>query len=196
MEKNYAAMPDRELIGLARRGDQLAYRIIYEKYVRTVRARVMGFFRWQADVDDVVSESFQKFFGKLDAYDQERDVLPWLLTIATRTALDRLEANRREDTKKENYKVSGPEYSAEGGEGMTEVNPEDEVISDEVHARLMGFLEELPPRYKEVMEKYMIEEMEYEKIARELGLELNTVRTRIRRGKALLSEMMLRGEVD
>ena len=195
MSADYATMEDRQLIAMARRGDQLAYRVIYEKYVKTVRSRVKGFFRWQADVDDVVSESFQKFFGKRDSYDEGRDVLPWLLTIATRTALDRLEANQREDTKKENYKVVGPQFSAEGGEGLTEVNPEDEVISDEVHARLMGFLEELPPRYKEVMEKYMIEEQEYEKIARELGLELNTVRTRIRRGKALLSEMMLRGEV-
>ena len=59
----------------------------------------------------------------------------------------------------------------------------------------MGFLDELPPRYKEVMEKYMIDELEYADIAKELGLELNTVRTRIRRGKALLAEMMLRGEV-
>ena len=42
---------------------------------------------------------------------------------------------------------------------------------------------------------YMVEELEYEKIAQALGLELNTVRTRIRRGKEKLSEMMLRGEV-
>ena len=46
------------------------------------------------------------------------------------------------------------------------------------------------------MIKYMIEELEYEEIAQELGLELNTVRTRIRRGKQHLAQMMLRGEVE
>jgi RNA polymerase sigma-70 factor (ECF subfamily) len=60
----------------------------------------------------------------------------------------------------------------------------------------MGFIEELPSKYKEVMKKYMIEELEYERIAKELDLELNTVRTRIRRGKEKLAEMMLRGEVE
>ena len=60
----------------------------------------------------------------------------------------------------------------------------------------MGFIEELPSKYKEVMKKYMIEELEYERIAQELELELNTVRTRIRRGKEKLAEMMLRGEVE
>ncbi len=39
------------------------------------------------------------------------------------------------------------------------------------------------------------EELEYEEIAKELDLELNTVRTRIRRGKQHLAKMMLRGEV-
>ena len=46
------------------------------------------------------------------------------------------------------------------------------------------------------MIKYMIEELEYEEIAKELKLELNTVRTRIRRGKQQLAEMMLRGEIE
>ena len=192
---DYSTMNDRQLVALARSGDQLAFRVIYEKYVKPVRSRVRGFFRWQADVDDVVSESFQKFFAKLDSYDPDRDILPWLSTIATRTALDRIEAERREDSKKEGYKKTGPEASPDGGEGLTEVNPEEEVISDEVHTRLMAFLDELPPRYKTIMELYMIEELEYGEIARRTGLELNTVRTRIRRGKALLSEMMLRGEV-
>ena len=64
------------------------------------------------------------------------------------------------------------------------------------HERLMGFIDELPSLYKDVMIKYMIEELEYEEIAKELDLELNTVRTRIRRGKQHLSKMMLRGEVE
>ena len=71
-----------------------------------------------------------------------------------------------------------------------------EIINDENHERLMAFIEELSPLYKEVMVKYMIEELEYEEIAKELKLELNTVRTRIRRGKQQLAEMMLRGEIE
>ena len=61
--------------------------------------------------------------------------------------------------------------------------------------RAMSKKKQHPSLYKDVMIKYMIEELEYEEIARELDLELNTVRTRIRRGKQHLAEMMLRGEV-
>ena len=192
----YDKLSDKELVGRALGGDQTAYRAIYQIYEKSVRGRVSGYFKWKADVDDVVSETFQKAFLNLGGFDTERDLKPWLLTIATRTALDHLDHIRRENQKKENMKSKPADTGSEGGDPLTDTTPEEEIINGENHERLMGFIEELSPRYKEVMVKYMIEEREYEEIARELGLELNTVRTRIRRGKQQLSEMMLRGEID
>ena len=178
---------EKEIIGRAIAGDQTAYRMLYQVYEKAVRGRVSGYFHWKADVDDVVLESFQKAFAALPGFDTSREFRPWLLTIATRTALDHLSSIQREDQKKEG--------SGEGPQ-LTDFTPEEEIINDEVHDRLMGFIEELPSLYKDVMIKYMIEELEYEEIARELDLELNTVRTRIRRGKQHLAQMMLRGEVE
>lgn len=196
MEYDYKRLSDKELVLKAKEGDQLAFRIIYERHSASVRSRIASYFNWSADIDDVVSVTFQKFFSKLDSFDTERDLMPWLITIATRTALDHLQSIKREEEKKEGIKHKSSESSEDGLEILTEVNPEDEIINGEEHERLMGFIEELPSKYKEVMKKYMIEELEYERIAQELELELNTVRTRIRRGKEKLAEMMLRGEVE
>ena len=186
---------EKDLVKLALAGDQIAYRAIYQIHEKAVRSRVSAYFQWKADVDDVVSETFQKAFMNLAAFDLSRELRPWLFTIATRTALDHLDRIKREDRKKEGF-LRGGSDSDESGDPLTDKTPEEEIISDETHERLMGFMEELSPLYKEVMIKYMIEELEYEEIAKELGLPLNTVRTRIRRGKQMLSEMMLRGEVQ
>jgi len=185
---------EKKIIERAIAGDQVAYRMLYQVHERAVRGRVSGYFQWKADVDDVVSESFQKAFAALESFDRERDFRPWLLTIATRTALDHLSSQRREDQKKEGILHKS---NAEGGDNtpLTDYTPEEEIINDEVHQRLMQYIDELPSLYKDVMIKYMIEELEYEEIARELDLELNTVRTRIRRGKQHLARMMLRGEI-
>ncbi len=196
MEYDYKRMSDKELVEKAGQGDQIAFRAIYDRYAGAVRARVSTFFNWTADVDDVVSVTFQKFFARMDAYDTARELVPWLMTIASRTALDHLQLIKREEEKKEGMKSKGAETSEDGMELLSEVSPEEEIINWEEHDRLMGFIEELPDRYRDVMKKYMIEELEYEKIAEELSLELNTVRTRIRRGKEKLAEMMLRGEVE
>ncbi len=192
---DYLHYSDKELIARAIQGDQMAFRALYQIHERAVRGRVSGYFQWKADVDDVVSESFQKAFLALRSFDASREFRPWLLTIATRTALDHLSSNQREDEKKEGILHKA---SAEGGNNvpLTDFTPEEEIINDEVHQRLMQYIDELPSLYKDVMIKYMIEELEYEEIARELDLELNTVRTRIRRGKQHLAKMMLRGEVE
>ena len=192
----YLDLPEKELVQRAVAGDQMAYRAIYQLHEKAIRSRVSGYFKWKADVDDVVSESFQKAFANLPNFDTDRELRPWLSTIATRTALDHLASIKREDQKKEGIKLKAGEDTPSGGDPLTEVTPEEEIINGENHERLMAFIEELSPLYKEVMVKYMIEELEYEEIARELGLELNTVRTRIRRGKQHLAEMMLRGEIE
>ena len=192
----YMDMPEKELVQRAVAGDQMAYRAIYQLHEKAIRSRVSGYFKWKADVDDVVSESFQKAFANLPNFDTDRELRPWLSTIATRTALDHLASIKREDQKKEGIKLKASGENPEGQGPITDVDPEEEIINGENHERLMAFIEELSPLYKEVMVKYMIEELEYEEIARELGLELNTVRTRIRRGKQHLAEMMLRGEIE
>ena len=192
----YMEMPEKELVRRAVAGDQMAYRAIYQLHEKAIRSRVSGYFKWKADVDDVVSESFQKAFANLASFDTEREFRPWLSTIATRTALDHLARIKREDEKKEGILLKASGESPEGQGPLTEVDPEEEIINGENHERLMAFIEELSPLYKEVMIKYMIDELEYEEIAKALELELNTVRTRIRRGKQQLAEMMLRGEVE
>ena len=192
----YLDLPEKELVQRAVAGDQMAYRAIYQLHEKAIRSRVGGYFKWKADVDDVVSESFQKAFANLANFDTSREFRPWLSTIATRTALDHLASIKREDQKKEGILRKASGDSPEGQGPITDVDPEEEIINGENHERLMAFIEELSSLYKDVMVKYMIEELEYEEIAKELGLELNTVRTRIRRGKQQLAEMMLRGEVE
>ena len=192
----YLDLPEKELVRRAVAGDQMAYRAIYQLHEKAIRSRVGGYFKWKADVDDVVSESFQKAFANLSSFDTERELRPWLSTIATRTALDHLASIKREDEKKEGIKQKAGDDTSGGQDPLTEVTPEEEIINDENHQRLMAYIDELSPLYKDVMVKYMIEELEYEEIAKELGLELNTVRTRIRRGKQHLAEMMLRGEIE
>ena len=190
---DYLSLDETQLVARAVKGDEMAYRAIYELHEKAIRSRVSGYFKWKADVDDVVSESFQKAFVALGSFDASRSLRPWLNTIATRTALDHLDTIRREDEKKEGMKKR--DGGKDASDPITDIDPEEEIIQDENHRRLLSFIEELSPLYKEVMVKYMIEELEYEEIARTLELELNTVRTRIRRGKQQLAEMILRGEI-
>ena len=121
----YLDMPEKELVRRAVAGDQMAYRAIYQLHEKAIRGRVSGYFKWKADVDDVVSESFQKAFVNLPNFDTERELRPWLSTIATRTALDHLASIKREDQKKEGIKFTASGENAEGQGPITDVDPEE-----------------------------------------------------------------------
>ena len=122
-------MPEKELVERAVAGDQMAYRAIYQLHEKAIRGRVSGYFKWKADVDDVVSESFQKAFINLTHFDTARELRPWLSTIATRTALDHLDRIKREEQKKEDILHKAGEEGIEGQGPLTEVDPEEEIIN-------------------------------------------------------------------
>ena len=65
----------------------------------------------------------------------------------------------------------------------------EDMIKSEDEASLRAGVEGLPDLYREVAFKRLIDGLSYKAIADELGLELNTVRTRIRRAKALLENL-------
>ena len=68
-------------------------------------------------------------------------------------------------------------------------SPLESIIRDEDQVETEGYVEKLPSLYREVARKRLIEGMQYKEIAQETGLELNTVRTRIRRARAIIDRM-------
>ena len=63
------------------------------------------------------------------------------------------------------------------------------MITLEDEEEKLKYIERLPELYREVARKRLVEEMKYGDIAESLDLELNTVKTRIRRAKQLMDRM-------
>ena len=68
-------------------------------------------------------------------------------------------------------------------------SPLESIIEGEDREVTRGYVEKLPALYREVARKRLIEGLQYKEIAQETGLELNTVRTRIRRAKGIIERM-------
>jgi len=65
-------------------------------------------------------------------------------------------------------------------------------FSPEDAARIHAALDELPPEQREVLVLRFLEEMSYEEIARVVGCQLGTVRSRIHYGKRALRKALER----
>ena len=76
-----AEIPDADLVGLARAGDPVAFRLLVERHQPMVRARARSLCGNASDVDDVVQESFLQAFIALDRLRDPERFAGWLAAI-------------------------------------------------------------------------------------------------------------------
>ena len=111
----------------------------------------------------------------------------WLKRIARNTAFDVIEQEARRQRGYVSIDEEGRSLLV--ADTPDPEDPLDEVIKTETRSRTESMIDRLPELYREIARLRLIEGMQYKEIAEETGLELNTVRTRIRRAKMLLDKM-------
>ena len=174
--------PINELVRHAILGDGAAFTSLWDNHIDALRQYLKANIYNLDDfyIEDICSKSFEKAFRQIGTYDPSKSqFLTWLKAIAYRTALDTIDSEKR-------YLV--PLDRAEGVEDLVD-SPLESIIRDEDRQQTRRYIDGLPEKYREIATKRLIDGMQYKEISEETGLELNTVRTRIRRAKAMIDNL-------
>jgi RNA polymerase sigma-70 factor (ECF subfamily) len=151
----------------------------HERLVFTVIARVVG--ASSSEVDDLAQESFLRALRALARFDATRGVRlsTWASTIAVRTAIDHVRRRARW--------VSLDVMRSEGRspEGVSHAD-ETSLDTKREALRLRDALAELSPEHRAIVVLRFEAELSLEEIARELDLELGTVKSRLSRAREAL----------
>ncbi len=183
-----------ELVSRAISGDGNAFTALWDEYIASLRSLIKSWDKTLDDlyVDDICSRSFEKAFRQIGTYDPSKSqFFTWLRTIARNTAFDLLAGERR----RRNLMVSMDEGGCDSSPQVAETIPDgvesplDSIIRSEDRIETQMYISRLSPLYRDIAGKRLIEGMAYKEIAEVTGLELNTVRTRIRRAKAFIEAM-------
>ena len=182
-------MQDIDLVRLAIEQNQAAFIVLYTRYNAGVKSHISRYVAQKEDVEDICLESFQKAFSQIATYNPEYKFSTWLYRIARNTAFDHLSRHDRE----KNYipTTSINEDIAELKEiPATMHNPEEDIINQQEYDKWLSNIEKLKDDYHVVAKMNLIDNFGYKEIADALDMPLNTVKTKIRRAKAMLLKMM------
>jgi RNA polymerase sigma-70 factor (ECF subfamily) len=137
-----------------------------------------------SDVEDLTQQTFVNAYKGLAGFRGEAKLSSWLFRIALNTARGYLKRNAQRPA------VDSIEQQAESG--MLATAPDGADSTREVHQRraLETALGQLIAPQRLCLSLYYFEELSYEEIAEASGMNLNTVRTHIRRGKLRLAELL------
>lgn len=180
MNKN--RMTDEQLMGLAKAGDETAYKHILERYVPPVA----GYFAGKADrsaTEDLVQEVFMSAFQNIHTLRSSGKLGPWLLGIA-RNKLNDFYRSRGRDRALEDALNRGTGPSGRRGLEIADSspNPSERAQANQLETFTMKSLGELKDAYRVILYLRLFEELSYVEIANRLGLKDGTVRIRARRG--------------
>jgi len=176
-----AAEDEDDLVRLARGGDRRAFDRLVTTHMKPVWATVWRIVRDRSDTEDVVQETFVTAYRSLRGFRGDAKFSTWLHRIAVTRAL-----NHRERSEEKLRRASDPiEVAAERAAG-TGASPLHALESKELMRRLAACLELLPAAWRAVLALREAEDLDYQRIAEILGLELGTVRSRLSRARASL----------
>lgn len=191
--------PIDELVESAVRGNGLAFTALWDNNIDRLRLYIRTQIKNLDDlyVDDICSRSFEKAFRQIGSFDASKgQFFTWLMTIARNTALDLVQQENRLHPKNMMVYLDENSGVSSGVENIQDSidSPLESIIKTESQEENISFIERLPELYREVSRKRLVDGLQYKEIAAETGLELNTVRTRLRRAREMMERMKKESE--
>ena len=182
-------LTDPELVKLALEQNQAAYIVLYTRYHTGVKSHISRYVVQKEDIEDICLESFQKAFSQISTFNPEYKFSTWLYRIARNTAFDHLSRHDREKNNLPTTSIN--DDIAELKElPATMHNPEEDIINQQEYDKWLTNIEKLKDDYKIVAKMNLIDNFGYKEISDALDMPINTVKTKIRRAKAMLLKMM------
>ncbi len=168
-------------------GDQKAYAELLHRYKESVYFMMLKMCSNKDDAEDLTIEAFGRAFKKLEQYSPDFAFSTWLFKIASNNAIDFI---RR---KKIKYAVP-IESKNEDGENFdytvnikaSGLDPEESFIKKQKIDAIRLLVENLKPKYKEMIELFYFQEMSHEEISKQLNLPIGTIKAQLFRARDLL----------
>ena len=163
---------ERSLIRAAQRGDGEAFEQLVRSYDANVLRMAYNLLHSEEDARDVYQDAFLRVYRKLPDFRFDCAFSTWLYRIVANLCLDQI--RRRKVRKEEASSVETPSGEVDRlqfiPERRADVDPQRQLMSSEVNARIQNVLSSLTPRERLVFEMRHYQGMRLRAIGESLGV--------------------------
>ncbi len=165
------------------RAEEETLAALVSEYAGTLYRVAFSVLRNAADAEDAVQEAFLRVLRHRDTLDEVRDRRVWLIRIVWNIVLDR---KRRAKTRPETDDVAelARVLPCEG------LSAEERAAAAQHHAHVLGCVEQLPAKERQVLMLSAFEELSSVEIASVLGITESSVRSRLFRARNLMAGLL------
>ena len=178
LAKPGTAPTDAALVVAARAGERYAQEALFQRYVRMALGLALRILARDAEVDDLVQDSFLYAFERLSTLENPQAFAAWLSSIVVRTASKRL--RRRKLLMRLGIRNDNP---IDPDQVVSRTAPPD--LGAEL-CRVYDLLDRLPADERVALVLRRVEGLEIPQIAEQMGMSMSTVKRRLNSAEARL----------
>lgn len=178
-----------EIIKRILSGEKELYEILVRRNNQKLYRIIRGYMKDEAEIEDIMQDSYVKAFTKLYQFKLESSFSTWLIRIGINESLARLKEKGKIYQLSE-YSTNLKSKSVMEFPDDKQLNPHDKMIRNEAKQLLEDAIDHLETKYKTVYIMKEVEEMSLKEVAEALDLSLANVKVRLHRSKEMLKEKL------
>lgn len=165
------------IIALARRGDDEAFRLIFDRYARPIISFIYDMVGQRELAEELTQETFVRAYKSLNALRDDTKLSTWLFGIAKNVARESLRSRIKEDHRVE---IDDDRVTA-----MTdnELPPDSQLLNKELSGVIQSALSSLDEDKRLVFTLKVFQQRSYEEIAEITGFSIPKLKTDLHRAR-------------
>ncbi len=170
-----------ELIHKCKKGERQAQAELYRRYSGILFGMCLKYSKNKTEAEDNLHDSFMTIFSKIDQYGFQGSFEGWIKRITVNTVLQKYRKEQHLNVVSENI---GEE---------TEVDTEGTDIS---LSTLLGYIQELPNKYRLTFNLYVLDGYSHKEISEMLGTSTGTSKSNLAPAKMILREKIEKEKIN
>ena len=177
---------DAYLVRRAQKGDADAFEALVQAHINAIYALALRMTGSSEDAKDMAQEALLRIYRSLSSFRVEANFSTWAYRIAANVCIDELRRKkRREQVSMEALQEGGTELKSH------EATPEAEAVRMEEREELQRAILCLPEEQRAAVVLRDVQGLSYEQVAQCLDVNLNTIKSRISRGRRNLRSILI-----
>ncbi|RYC52442.1 RNA polymerase sigma factor [Flagellimonas olearia] len=172
-----------ELIYNCKKGERHAQAELYRRYSGILFGMCLKYSKNRTEAEDNLHDSFMTIFSKIDQYSFQGSFEGWIKRITVNTVLQKYRKEQYLDVVSENM----------GDDPDLELDIEQADIS---LSTLLGYIQELPNKYRLTFNLYVLDGYSHKEISEMLGTSTGTSKSNLARAKMILREKIEKKKIN
>jgi RNA polymerase sigma-70 factor, ECF subfamily len=180
---------DAELVAEAQCGKLEAFEELVRRNSQMIYRALIAILGDASDAQDAMQDTLLSAFKHIGGFQGRSKFSTWLVSIARNAALQRLRSRRNIESLDQSDTAEDRDFRPRQVAAWQE-NPEQSHSKAETRELVEKGLLRLPPKYRVIVMLRDIEQLSTDEVARQLGLSVPAVKTRLLRGRLMLREWL------